>query len=60
MVIETAKRAGVYTGRKPTAWAKGEQVMDLLAQGWTKEQVASELKIGGAGVYRIVKERQAA
>ncbi|RII25849.1 MAG: integrase [Geobacter sp.] len=53
--IRQAKKAGVYTGRKPTAQAKAAEVMELLGQGVTKEAVAKQLGIGVASVYRIVK-----
>jgi len=58
--IAKAKEKGVYTGRKPTARAKSAEVIDLLAQGMTKEGVASTLKIGVASVYRIAKEYKTA
>ncbi len=53
--IAKAKEAGKYTGRKPTAMAKREQVLQLLGQGMTKQAVADKLGIGVASVYRIVK-----
>jgi len=53
--IAKAKVAGKYMGRKPTAMAKGSEVMELLAQGKTKESVAEQLGIGVASVYRIAK-----
>ena len=56
--IAKAKTAGVYTGRKPTARAKGAEVMELLNQGKTKEFVASTLEIGVASVYRIAKDHR--
>ena len=55
--IEQAKQRGAYTGRKPTARMKAEQVIGLLASGKTKEQAAAEAGIGVASVYRIVKAR---
>lgn len=56
--IEQAKREGVYKGRKATARAKGEQMLTLLSQGKTKEQVATELGVNVSSVYRIVKEHR--
>lgn len=44
-----------YKGAKPTACAKAASVHALLAAGHTKEQIAKDLKIGIASVYRIVK-----
>ena len=54
--IAQAKLAGAYKGRKPTAKAQSAKVMELLAQGKTKQAVADALKIGVASVYRIVKD----
>lgn len=56
--IEQAKQAGAYKGRKPTAKAQAKQVMELLAQGKTKQAVADTLKLGVASVYRIAKENK--
>jgi len=53
--IAKAKAEGRYMGRKPTAKAKSEQVLELIAQGITKKAVAEELNIGVASVYRILK-----
>ena len=53
--IRHAKEKGQYKGRKPTARAKGEEVMRLVTAGKTKESIASELKIGIASVYRIMR-----
>ncbi|SJZ92127.1 Site-specific DNA recombinase [Trichlorobacter thiogenes] len=53
--IRIAKDEGRYKGRKATARALSEQVLELLAQGKTKQAVADELKIGIASVYRIAK-----
>jgi len=60
--IRIAKLKGKYAGRKPTAMAKSDRVLELLSQGRTKQAVASELGIGRASVYRIINEekRQAA
>lgn len=44
-----------YKGAKPTARAKTDSVKALLATGMTKEQVAKDLNIGVASVYRILK-----
>ena len=53
--IAKAKAEGRYMGRKPTAKAKSEQVVELIGQGMTKKAVAEELEIGVASVYRILK-----
>jgi DNA invertase Pin-like site-specific DNA recombinase len=44
-----------YKGAKPTARAKADSVKALLATGMTKKQVAKDLHIGIASVYRILK-----
>lgn len=54
--IRIAKEAGAYKGRKATAKAKAGEVMELLSQGKTKEQVAEAVGIGVASVYRIARE----
>lgn len=60
--IAQAKQAGVYKGRKPTAKAQSQQVLELLGKKMpdgkkmTKQAVADTLNIGVASVYRIAKE----
>jgi len=56
--IVKAKADGRYIGRKPTAKAKSQQVVELIGQGWTKKAVAEELNIGVASVYRILKSEE--
>lgn len=58
--IRLAKDAGAYKGRKATAQAMKGQVLELLAQGKTKQAAADEIGIGVASVYRIVKWSKAA
>ncbi|WP_306535449.1 recombinase family protein [Geobacter sp.] len=58
--IRIAKEAGAYKGRKATARAKAVEVMQLIGEGVTREEVASRLGIGVASVYRIVKDNKAA
>ena len=53
--IAKAKAEGRYMGRKPTAQAKSQQVVELIGQGLTKKAVAEEVEIGVASVYRILK-----
>lgn len=55
--IERAKLAGKYKGRKATARAKADQVIELTSKGLTRQQVADELGIGIASVYRILKDK---
>lgn len=49
-----------YKGAKPTARAKAASVLALLASGHSKEQIAKDLNIGVASVYRIIKAAAAA
>lgn len=49
-----------YKGAKPTARAKAKSVLALVAAGQSKEQIAKDLKIGIASVYRIIKAEQQA
>ncbi|EIM27192.1 recombinase family protein [Microvirga lotononidis] len=52
--IAKAKSEGKYKGRKPTAKAKMEDVLRLVENGLSREQVAKELGIGVASVYRVL------
>jgi DNA invertase Pin-like site-specific DNA recombinase len=51
--IAKAKADGRYQGRKPTARARGAEVLMLRAQGVGATQIARSLGIGRASVYRI-------
>jgi DNA invertase Pin-like site-specific DNA recombinase len=52
--IERARREGKYKGRKPTAMAKAVEVKRLHDSGVGATQIAKELGIGRASVYRIL------
>lgn len=54
--IARAKDKGAYKGRKPTAQAKAQQVIELTMAGLTREAVAAQLDMGRASVYRILKD----
>ncbi len=56
--IALAKQEGVYKGRKATAREKGDRMLELLADGLTKDAVAAELGVNVSSVYRIVAERR--
>lgn len=45
----------IYKGAKPTAHAKAASVLALLAPGHSKKQIARDLNIDIASVYRIIK-----
>ncbi len=49
--IAAAKARGAYTGRAPTAQAKGARVLSLHARGLTKQEIADACSIGIASVY---------
>jgi DNA invertase Pin-like site-specific DNA recombinase len=56
--IRIAKAQGKFKGRKPTARAKSDEVMNYLAEGLTKEAVAEKVGISVSSVYRIAKSVQ--
>lgn len=51
--IEKAKAAGVYKGRKPSV--DGQAVRDLRSKGMGGSEIAKQLGIGRASVYRALK-----
>ncbi|MGN5134817.1 recombinase family protein [Aeromonas veronii] len=54
--IELAKQRGVYKGRKPTAMARGEEVLAALAdRGLAKTEIAKQTGISLSSVQRILK-----
>ena len=52
--IAKAKTEGKYKGRAPTARAKAEQIAALKAQGLGGTEIAKQLGIGRASVYRVL------
>ena len=57
--VAKAKAAGKYTGRQPTARRKAHDVHRLKGDGRTAEQIAGELGISRASVFRILKDAPA-
>ncbi|WP_180062591.1 helix-turn-helix domain-containing protein, partial [Acinetobacter sp. YH12120] len=54
--IAKAKAEGKYKGRKPIDDKKKAQIAELAAQGnMTKEEIANEVGVGVATVYRVLK-----
>jgi len=53
--VAKAKAEGKYKGRKPTARAKSDQILELDRQGLSGERIASQLGVGVASVYRVLK-----
>ncbi len=56
--IAKAKAAGKYKGRKPTARAKAEQVFELRKNEVGPSEIAKQLGISRASVYRILNENE--
>jgi DNA invertase Pin-like site-specific DNA recombinase len=56
--IALAKAEGKYKGRQPKAREKAPEVMALVANGEKKSDIARQLGIGVASVYRIIKAAQ--
>ncbi|MDA0306578.1 MAG: recombinase family protein [Proteobacteria bacterium] len=54
--IAKAKSEGKYKGRKPTARAKTDYVLRLKSEGMSATNIAKELGIGRASVYRILDD----
>ena len=52
--IEKARAAGKYKGRKPTAQAKAADATRLFAEGKRVSEIAKQLGIGRASVYRAL------
>lgn len=57
--IAKAKAEGKYKGRKPTAQAKTDEVLRLKGEGMKPTDIAKELGIGRASVYRILQAHAA-
>lgn len=54
--IAKAKAEGKYKGRKPIGDKKKAEIAELAAQGnMTKEEIANEVGVGVATVYRVLK-----
>ncbi len=57
--IVKAKAEGRYKGRAPTARAKTAQVLAFRERDFKPEEIAIQLGIGRASVYRILKDADA-
>lgn len=53
--IAKAKADGKYKGRKPTARAKTDDVAKFLERGFKPEEIAKQVGISRASVFRILK-----
>lgn len=56
--IAKAKKEGKYKGRKPTARAKTPEVLKLLERGFKPDEIAKQLEIGRASVFRILRDHR--
>ncbi len=54
--IAKAKKEGRYKGRKPTARAKTPEVLKLKERGFKPDEIAKQLEIGRASVFRILRD----
>jgi DNA invertase Pin-like site-specific DNA recombinase len=57
--IAKAKRDGKYKGQKPTARAKADELLRLIAEGMNQTQAAKQAGISRRSACRIVKEGEA-
>jgi DNA invertase Pin-like site-specific DNA recombinase len=53
--IAKAKKAGKFKGRKPIEKTKESEVMQLFNNGVHKKEIAKNLNLGIASIYRIIK-----
>jgi len=56
--IARAKTEGKYKGRKPTARAKTPDVLALKDRGFRPDEIAKQLGIGRASVFRILRDHR--
>jgi DNA invertase Pin-like site-specific DNA recombinase len=57
--IAKAKAEGKYRGRAPTARAKADQIRKLAAGGAKRQDIAKQLGVGVASVYRVLAASKA-
>lgn len=58
--VARAKAEGKYRGRVPTAQRKSAEVVQLRGQGVKPEEIAAQLGISRASVFRVLKDRRGA
>lgn len=56
--IAKAKKEGKYKGRAPTARAKAPEVLKLRERGFRPDEIAKQLEIGRASVFRILRHHR--
>jgi DNA invertase Pin-like site-specific DNA recombinase len=57
--IARAKAEGKFKGRKPTARAKSDAIMQLHGQGVAAAEIAHRMEISRASVYRVIADARA-
>lgn len=55
--VAKAKAEGKYKGRKPISSTRKKEVIRLATEGLSKANIAKQLKIGEATVYRILRKK---
>ena len=53
--IALAKQRGAYKGRKPTAMAKGDEVLAMAERGVSKAEIARRAEISLSSVQRLLR-----
>ncbi|WP_412553203.1 recombinase family protein [Shimia sp. MIT1388] len=56
--IARAKKEGKYKGRKPTARLKTPEVLKLKQRGFKPDEIAKQLGLGRASVFRILRDHR--
>jgi DNA invertase Pin-like site-specific DNA recombinase len=54
--VQRAKREGRYKGRAPTARRQADKIVKLAGEGVKREDIAKQLGVGVASVYRALAE----
>ncbi|WP_116654719.1 recombinase family protein [Pelagibacterium sediminicola] len=54
--IQKAKREGKYKGRKPTVRNRKAEIEELRQQGLGATEIARQLNVGRASVYRVLSD----
>ena len=54
--IARARAQGKYKGRRPTAREKTDEVLQLVAQGESKREIARRLQLSERSIYRILSD----
>ena len=57
--IAKAVAAGKYKGRAPTARRQAADIVKLAGEGMKREDIAKQLGVGVASVYRALAEKRA-